>query len=191
MTRAGPIPPMAPARRPAYHPGRVRALLLAGLLLAVPAAVHAQDEGDFGADELDDEGRDGRLRLTAWGGEAWNTGASGRDHPILGGEASWAFDHLDVGVAGYGYRGLAREERDRWDPVLLVRITQRFETYRGFEAGLTLGAGGARRGDDWQSWFQLGLGVRLDLGPMFLAGEIAFEQNDLIHLTGGLGVKLF
>jgi hypothetical protein len=32
--------------------------------------------------------------------------------------------------------------------------------------------------------------VRLDLGPMFLAGELSFEQEQLLRLSGGLGVKL-
>jgi hypothetical protein len=190
----------------------VCALLLAGLLLAAPAAVHAtpaaahateiaaSGEGDFGEDELpDDEGaRGGRLRITAWGGEAWATSGSSRNAPILGGEVSWALSQLDLGFAGYGYQGLSEGGNGKsWDPVLLVRITQRFETYRGIEAGLTLGAGSARRspGTDrpprWEAWFQLGLGLRIDLGPVYLAGELAFEQNNLIHLTGGLGVKLF
>jgi hypothetical protein len=182
------------------------------MLLAAPAAVHASpaavpatdvggtDEGDFGEDEsLDDEdAQGGRLRITAWGGEAWATSGIGQNAPILGGEASWAFDHLDVGLAGYGDQGLSEDGNGKkWDPVLLVRITQRFETYRGLEAGLTLGAGSARRSPGvnrpqrWEAWFQLGLGLRFDLGPVYLAGELAFEQNDLIHLTGGLGVKLF
>ena len=59
-----------------------------------------------------------------------------------------------------------------------------------FEAGFTFG-GGAARVNGWQAWFQVALGLRVDLGPVFLAGEIGFEQNSLIDLAAGVGLKLF
>jgi hypothetical protein len=164
----------------------VHSLLLAAALLALGTAgrAAAQDEGYD--DEPHDEGGRARVRLTAWGGEAFVTSGSGRSSPILGGEAAWAFDAVDVGVAGYGYRHLRDATRD-WAPVVLLRLTERFQTHRGLEAAVTFGAGAARP-SSWKAWFQVALGARLDLGPIFLAGEFAFEQNDLLHLTGGLGV---
>ncbi len=47
-------------------------------------------------------------------------------------------------MAGYGYRGLRGIGSKSYDPVLLARLTQRFETTRGLEAGITLGMGAAR-----------------------------------------------
>lgn len=187
----------------------MRAPLLAALVLAAsaaraepgaqpplaslaPDAPLAQDHpwgGEEAEPEEDEEDERGRLRITAWGGQAWDTSGESRTMGLLGGEISWAFDGLDVGVAGYGYRDIDGDGGGN-DPVLLARITQRFQTYRGLDGGFTLGVGAARTGD-WQAWFQVALGLRLDLGPIFLAGEVAFEQEDLLHLSGGLGVKLF
>lgn len=147
------------------------------------------DEPEPEPEDDDADGEGGRLRLTAWGGQAWDSDGEGRTLGLLGGEASWSFDGLDLGVAGYGY-GDVDGDGGGSDPVVLARITQRFQTYRGLDAGLTFGLGAARTGD-WQAWFQVALGFRLDLGPMYLAGELAFEQEDLLHLSAGLGVRLF
>lgn len=166
--------------------GRVRPLVLAALLLAASPALAQLDDWD------DDDGREdqrGRLSLTAWGGNAWDTGGDGRSHGILGGEVAWSFGGLDVGVAGYGYDGLRARDSGR-DPVVLARLTQRFQTYRGLDAGVTLGVGAARE-EDWKPWFQFAVGLQLDLGPLFLAGEFGFEQDDLLRLAGGIGVRLF
>jgi hypothetical protein len=126
-----------------------------------------------------------RIRLTAWGGEALASGGSGHGSALYGGEAAWAFDSIDLGVAGYGYRSIEDATR-AWTPVVLLRLTERFLTRKGVEAAFTFGVG-AGRPRDWTAWFQVALGVRLNLGPMFLAGELAFEQTDLLRLAAGVG----
>jgi hypothetical protein len=145
----------------------------------------AQEE--WGAEwEDEDGGRRRRLRLIAWGGEALESSGSGRSSTFFGGEVGWAFEALDLGLAAYGYRDLSVATRE-WTPVVLARITQRFRTHRGIEAafGFGLGAGQPR---GWRGWYQLALGMRVPLGPLFLAGELAFEQYDLLRLGAGLGV---
>lgn len=176
----------------------IAALALSACLSAAPSAPAAAapvldrrafaQEDDEGSpyDEGDDADETDRLRLSAWGGEALDSGGSGRGSAILGGEVAWAFDALDLGVAGYGYRELVDAARE-WTPVLLLRLTERFPTRRGLEAAFSFGVGAARP-DDWEAWFQVALGIRVDLGPVFLGGEIAFEQRDLLRLAAGLGV---
>ncbi len=126
--------------------------------------------------------------LAAWGGTALENAGTGRSSTLLGGEAAWTFESLDLGVAGYGYQRLPNSTRE-WTPVALVRLTQRFLVRRDVEAALTFGAG-AGRPDGWQAWFQIALGARVNLGPMFIAGELAFEQLDVLHLAAGVGVRL-
>lgn len=159
------------------------ALLLALSLAAAPLAQ------DWAPDDLEEErGEIGpRVHLVAWGGEVLEDGGGGRSSPFLGGEAAWAFDALDLGLAAYGYRELPRSARE-WTPVVLVRLAQRFRTQRGVEASFGIGAGAART-DGWEAWFQAVLGVRLRLGPAFVAGELAFEQVDLLRLGAGIGVS--
>ncbi|WP_248360458.1 hypothetical protein [Anaeromyxobacter oryzae] len=167
----------------------MRPLLLAALVALAPAAAIA-DEDELGNEiEAQDTGR-GRLALVAWGGQAFDTSGSGPNVPLLGGEVAWAFDQLDLGVAGYGYRDLRGIGSRSYDPVVLARVTQRFETYRGVDAGITIGVGAARE-DHWRAWFQFALGLRLNLGPVFIAGELGFEQQSLLRLAGGVGVRLF
>jgi hypothetical protein len=180
---------VAPPWCPVYHPP-VRPLLVPLLAALVLAAPHASAQDDDGWSDEDEHDERGRLSLTAWGGQAYDTGGNGRNVPLLGGEAAWAFGSLDVGLAGYAYDGIHEESTGR-DPVLLLRLTQRFETRRGLEAAFTFGGGTARRREDWVPWFQLALGVRLNLGPAFLAGELGFEQHDLLRLAAGIGVRLF
>lgn len=162
----------------------MRALLLAAILASAPALASAQDDP---WDEEEDGERERRLSVIAWGGHGFDLGGDGRDGARVGGEVAWAFDSLDVGLAGYGYREL-RESTREWTPVALLRLTQRFETRRGLEAAVTLG-GGAARTDGWEAWFLFGLGLRVDLGPMFLAGELAFEEDDQLRLMAGLGAR--
>lgn len=157
------------------------ALALSACLAGAPLA---QEEWE--APGYDDDGARPRLLLSAWGGEALDAGGAGRGSTLLGGEAAWAFDALDLGVAGYGYRTLVDAKRD-WTPVVLLRLTERFRTRRGVEAAFSFGVG-AGRPDDWIAWFQVALGVRVNLGPLFLGGELAFEQYDLLRLAAGLGV---
>ncbi len=158
------------------------ALALSACLAAAPLA---QEEWEAPGYD-DDDGRRPRLLLSVWGGEALDAGGAGRGSTLLGGEVAWAFDALDLGVAGYGYRTLVDAKRD-WTPILLLRLTERFRTRRGLEAAFSFGVG-AGRPDDWIAWFQVALGVRVNLGPVFLGGELAFEQNDLLRLAAGLGV---
>lgn len=175
------------------------AIIAAAALAALPQrlAVHAphggeaqplaqEDQDDAAGPGEDDEENKPRLRFAAWAGEALASGGSGRGSGFVGGEAAWSFDSLDLGVAGSGYRNLVDATRT-WTPVVLARITQRFKTRRGVEAAFGFGAGaGRRRG--WAAWYQVALGVRVPLGPLFLAGELAFEQYDLLRLAAGLGV---
>jgi hypothetical protein len=170
------------------------------LPLALAAALAAASAGQLSADDpyadeeweatgWEDEEREPRVRITAWGGDALGDGGSGRSSSFVGGEAGWAFRHLDLGVAGSAYRNLVEADRE-WTPVVLARLTQRFETRRGIEAAFGFGVG-AGRPTGWRAWYQLGIGVRVPLGPLFLAGELAFEQYDLLRLGAGLGVALF
>jgi hypothetical protein len=157
------------------------ALALSTFLAAAPL------RQDYDAPYEDDAGEGaGRLRLAVWGGDALANGGTGHGSTIWGGEAAWAFESVDLGVAGYGYESLANA-RHTWTPVVLARITERVRTRRDVDWTLSLGIG-AGRPRDWTAWFQLALGVRVNLGPMFLAGELAFEQYDLLRLAAGVGV---
>jgi hypothetical protein len=159
--------------------------VLASLLLAL-AVTTTQGDESWDDGEFDDDSPP-RVFLSAWGGQAWDLGdRSGGDAPLLGAEVAYAFDFGDIGLAGYGYQ--IPDGRSKWTPVALVRLTNRFQTRRGLEATFGFGFGAARP-DDWIAWYQVALGVRLDLGPMFIGSELAFEQYDLIRLVGGLGVK--
>jgi hypothetical protein len=161
----------------------VRALLLA-LQLAT-----AQGSDDFDDSAFEGE-RGPRVFISAYGGQGWDLGRreeEGDTVPVVGGEVAYAFGFGDLGLAGYGYRFPGG--REGWSPVALVRFTNRFQTYRGLDGTFTFGVGAARPDDDWQAWFQLALGVRLDLGPMWLGGELSFEQEDLLRLVAGVGVK--
>jgi len=150
-----------------------------------PRALHQED--DYDEPQEDEEGRRHRhLLVSAWGGEAFARGGSGRASSFYGGEVAWAFSELDVGLAASWYRSL-RDASRAWTPVLLTRVTQRFATRHGFEAAFSLGFG-AGHPAGWIGWYQVALGIRVPLGPAFLGGEIAFEQYDIIRLGGGLGV---
>lgn len=163
----------------------MRALLLAALVAAAPALAAAQDEDQDDREESERDAR--RLSVTLWGGQGFDTSGTGRSGARVGGEVAWAFDAVDVGVAGYEYRHL-RDATREWTPVTLLQLTERFETRRGLDAAVTLGLGAARP-DHWVAWFLFGLGLRLDLGPIFLAGEVAFEQRDQLRLMAGLGAR--
>ncbi len=160
-------------------------MIAVALALSLVAA-QGDDYGPGGL-EAEEEARP-HVLLSAWGGTALDRAGTGRSSTILGGEAAWAFESVDLGVAGYGYRDLPDATRV-WTPVALVRITQRFRTRRDLEAALTLGVGAARP-DNWTAWVQVALGVRIDLGPMFIGGELAFEQLDILKLAAGVGVRL-
>lgn len=136
--------------------------------------------------EMDEEEHRPRLFLSAWGGTALSAGGSGRSSTLFGGEVDWAFDSLDLGVAGYGYRNLPDASRT-WTPVALLRLTERFRTGSGIEATFGFGVGAGRK-TGWSAWYQLALGMRVPLGPVFAAGELAFEQNDIFRLAAGVGV---
>jgi hypothetical protein len=163
----------------------IAALAVSTLLAAAPPL--AQDWETPPYEEERDEGRPRRIRLSLWGGEALATGGTGHGSSLYGGEAAWAFDAIDLGVAGYAYNSLLQSNR-QWTPVVLARLTERFRTRRALEAAFTFGVGAGRPKLDWTAWFQVALGVRYELGPMFLGGELAFEQYDLLHLTAGVGV---
>lgn len=162
----------------------IAALALSSLLAAAPLAQGWDSPYEDALPEEDESPR--RLRLTAWGGEGLARGGSGHSSTLLGAEVAWAFDTVDLGVAGYGYESLL-DARRTWTPVVLARLTERFRTRRDVEAAFTFGIG-AGRPRDWTAWFQVALGVRVNIGPMFLGGEIAFESYDLLRLAAGVGV---
>lgn len=155
-----------------------------------PRLTLAQSDDDAYDDDVRPEDEDERRRphvlLSAWGGEALAHGGSGRSSSFYGGEAAWVFSSLDLGISGAWYRSL-RDATREWTPVVMTRVTQRFLTRRGFEAAFSLGFG-AGRPSGWIGWYQVALGMRVPLGPLFLGGELAFEQYDIIRLGAGLGV---
>ncbi len=157
------------------------------LLLALALATTQSEDWERGS-SYDDEGeRTARVLVSAWGGEAFDVGSQrGGNAPVAGGEVAYAFDFGDLGVAGYGYQ--LQDTRTRWTPVGLLRLTNRFETGRGVDATFTIGLG-AGHPDHWVAWYQVALGIRLDLGRLWLGGELAFEQYNLLRLLGGVGVK--
>lgn len=165
----------------------IAAALALWLVAAAPPAPAplAQEEWEQGWDE-DDLDDAPRLFLSAWGGEALDEAGRGSSSGVVGGEVAWAFRALDLGLAGYGYRRLDAAERE-WTPVALVRVLQRFRTRPGLEATFALGLG-AGRPDGWTAWYQVALGGRATFGPLFVAGELAFEQYDLLRLAAGLGL---
>jgi hypothetical protein len=156
--------------------------LLAALLL-FPLVASPQDEEIYDQPE-----RLGRLHVTAWGGTLVDLGRESGAAGLLGGEIAWAFDSLEVGVLGQGYR-LGDRARSPWAPVILARLEQHFVTRRGIDATLALGLG-AGRTQSWVGWYQFALGLRLGEGPLYVAAEIGFEQLDLFRLAAGVGFRL-
>ncbi|MFO0585674.1 MAG: hypothetical protein U0229_25615 [Anaeromyxobacter sp.] len=163
--------------------------MLAPALLALALVTGQSDpyEDDLHGHDDNDTGPFLAIR----GGEAVGTNGGG-SHAVYGGEVGWSFEPIDVSLAGYAYKDLERRalsgEKAPWDRMYLVRLGQRFETYRGLEGTLDLGIGAAHT-DRWKTWVQLGLGVHLNIDPLFVTGEITFEQNGLVRLTAGLGAR--
>jgi hypothetical protein len=153
-----------------------------------PPTLRLQDDYADSDDEPrydDDERPRPHLLLSGWGGEALAHGGAGRSSSFYGGEVAWVFPSLDLGVAGSWYRAL-RDATRAWTPVVLTRVTQRFMTRRGLEAAFSLGFG-AGRPAGWIGWYQVAIGMRVPLGSLYLGGELAFEQYDIIRLGAGLG----
>ena len=170
-------------RGPASYAPAVRARLAALLVAAVPALAMAQEEDQPYAEPL----YAARFHVTAWGGSALDTTATSPGAAHVGGEVAYAFEAADLGILAAGYR-LGDRARTPWAPVVLARYLQRFETRRGLEATLGFGLGVGRT-KSWIGWYQVALGVRLLEGPFFIAGEIGFEQLDLLRLAAGVGVR--
>jgi len=139
-----------------------------------------EEEGGMG--DRDDTGP----YLVGWGGEAWDA-AGGFSTSVFGAEAGYSFSALDLGVAGYGYKNLFKDGET--STVILGRIGERFVSHRGLEGYLAFGFGSARNVNHWTGWFQVALGFRLLAGPLFVSGEVTFEQQNLIRLGAGLGVR--
>jgi hypothetical protein len=161
----------------------VHTVVLLALALAT-AQGEDWEEGEYPPEE------NAKVFISAWGGEGFDvaTGA-GSYATIAGGEVAYALSFGDLGVAGYGYKlRNIQDTRREWTPVALLRLTNRFETRRGLEATFSVGVG-AGHPVDWVAWFQIALGMRLDLGPIWLGGELAFERYNLLRLLGGVGVK--
>jgi len=165
------------------------------LALALTSSAVEPDAGP--ADEpaaWDEVEPEPRLDLTLWGGQAWIGGGGGTRSEAYGAEGTWRFDTLDLGLFGGGYalhKETAGATPERYfAPVCLLRIGQRFETRNGLLASFTFGAGAAKT-VSWRSWFQVALGARAAFGPAFVAGELAFESDELLRLSLGVGVSLF
>jgi hypothetical protein len=173
--------------RPLAYCWSVPPRLLALALAAWPLAAPAQDEETFSESPPREH-----FRLTGWGGGLLNLQGSRPGAGFYGGQLTWSFSFIDLGVLAQAYSlDRSRSQRD-WTPVLLLRIEQSFETRRGLEAVLAIGVGAAHTGraNDWQAWYQFAIGLRLGLGPLFLAAEAGFEQLDLFRLGAGIGVRL-
>ncbi len=168
---------------PAYARAVRSAILALLAALLAPVAASAQDEESYS-----EPAALARLHLTAWGGTLIDLGGQASAAGLLGGEVSWSFDTLDVGVLGQGYH-LGERARTPWTPVILARFEQHFETRRGLDATLALGLG-AGRTDTWIGWYQFALGLRLNEGPIFIVGEVGFEQLSLFRLAAGVGFRL-
>jgi len=93
---------------------------------------------------------------------------------------------VDVGLEALAYRG-AGDTRNDWARIGLVKLTQRFAMRRGLEATFSIGVGAART-PAWVGWYQVALGMRVPLGPIFVGAELSFEQLDILRVAGGLGV---
>lgn len=162
-----------------------RAVLVAVVLALAPAARAQDDDEDWAPTPP-------RLSLTAWGGQAFATAgsaAAAHDGAVLGGDVAWRLDAVELGAYAGAYRLRTAPGHD-WTTVLLARVTERFETHQGVEASFTFGAG-AGRADRWIGWYQLAVGGRVALGgPFYVAGELSFEQYDLVRLAAGVGVRL-
>jgi hypothetical protein len=176
------IPPLLLAAALAAAPGS--APQAAPALAAAP--LRQEEEWDEEEERGSEDRRHPHVHLSVWGGEAVTNGGSGRSSSFASAEAAWLFSQTDVGVALSGYHAF-REGAREWTPVYLLRLTQRFRTRRGLEAAFTIGFG-AGRPSGWVGWYQIALGMRVPLGPLFLGGELAFEQYDIIRVGGGLGV---
>ena len=155
------------------------------LLLALALTATQGEDWEQGSYE---EPRSARVLMSVWGGEAFDIATqNGGSAPVGGAEIAYAFDFGDLGLAGYGYR--LKDTRQRWTPVGLLRLTNRFETGHGLDATFGFGVGAAHPDNHYVWWFQVALGLRYELGPVFLGGELAFEQYNLLRLLGGIGVK--
>jgi hypothetical protein len=159
------------------------ALLLAAALL--PASAVAQDDEYMFTPPPPE--RD-HLHLSALGGVLFATSGRSDTYEFAGVETAFVLESMDLGLLLQGYHLGTRRANAEWSPVLLARFLNRFETARGLEATFGLGIG-AGRVTGWTAWYQLVLGMRLIEGPLFITGELGFEQLDLFRLAGGLGLK--
>jgi hypothetical protein len=141
---------------------------------------------DWDEDQPQADERHPHVHLSVWGGEAVTNGGSGRSSSFGSVEVAWLFSQVDLGVAVSEYRSF-RDATREWTPVFLTRLTQRFKTRAGVEAAFTVGFG-AGHPAGWIGWYQLAIGLRVPLGPVFFGGELAFEQYDILRLGAGLGV---
>jgi hypothetical protein len=160
------------------------AVLLAAALL--PAVAVAQDDDEYTFTPPPPE-RD-HLHLSALGGVLFSTSGRSETYEFAGVEAAFVLESADLGVLVQGYHLGTQRANAEWSPVILARFLNRFETARGLEATFGLGIG-AGRATGWTAWYQIVLGMRLIEGPIFITGELGFEQLDLFRLAGGIGLR--
>jgi len=183
--------PVAIPRSSAYA-SAVRTRLLACFLPLLAGALPALAQDEETETSSEPTYTD-HLHVTAWGGTLPDLSNNHPSASLFGGEIAYAFSSLDVGVLVQGYHlSMPAQSVREWTPVLLLRLEQRFETRRGLDAVVAIGLGAAHTGraNDWQTWYQFTLGLRLALGPLFIAGEIGFEQLDLLRLAAGIGFRI-
>ncbi|HET9594370.1 MAG TPA: hypothetical protein VFP65_02250 [Anaeromyxobacteraceae bacterium] len=160
------------------------AIVLAAAL--VPGSVRAQDDDEYTFTPPPPE-RD-HFHLSALGGVLFSTSGRSETYEFAGVEGAFVLDSADLGVLVQGYHLGTQRANAQWSPVILARFLNRFETARGLEATFGIGIG-AGRANGWTTWYQLVLGMRLIEGPIFITGELGFEQLDLFRLGGGLGIR--
>ncbi len=171
--------------------------------MLVPAAALALALLGAPDDDLDDErpryeDSSRHFELAAWGGNSWlvGQGQSGSG-PFGGAELGWAFETTTLGLL-YERHGYRESGVPVSADVGVLRVEQRFESYRGLEGMLTLGLGAgqvrSRQTPDgrvatvWEFWYQLALGVKLGSGPVFVKGEFGFERQSWVRVGAALGV---
>jgi hypothetical protein len=125
--------------------------------------------------------------ILGWGGAGFKVDATGETPPLAGLEASYALELMDVGILQQAYQ-LKENGHYRVVPATLLRVEERFETRRGLDAVLAFGLGGAKAAQ-WELWYHIALGLRLNLGPVIIGGEVGFEQFELLRLAGCAGIS--
>ena len=168
---------------------RAPSLVLLLLALGAPALAAAQEDEDTYSEGPGPS--EHHLYLSALGGTLLDLQSGHGSAALFGAEVSYSLPFIDVGILAQAYKLDSSRSVHGTTPVLLLRLEQSFETARGLDAVLAFGMGAARtRQTSWEAWFQFAIGLRLGVGPLFIAGELGFEQLNLFRLAAGIGVRI-